>query len=267
MAFDKIPEIEMTPTQVAMLAIMARRKTETSVQHIWDTLCAMGWNVETPHALYTALASLQLKGLVQSQQYAGGNKKKFTLSQQGFELLKTYTDFFVTMSRECKTAFRVLSRKRLPNGRPKMKSVPIQQRLPNAGESKRILKNARESFRLIYGFSILTSAPIIDLIDLRIRSVDLRKGKVSLPKKSSIGRTLRAQVLKLDRQAKSVLKEAIGTRKVGLVFRTHLEQGWTSSGIGTTFRRLRNKLNISRNVVLTGHGGILGRELRENAKK
>ncbi len=265
MAFGNLPELELTPTQVSLLAIIARRKTEASVQHIWDKMCAMGWNVGTPQALYSALTGLQLKGLLHGQR-SGDSTKSVTLSQQGFEVLKEYTDFFTTMARECKTAFHVLSRKNLPNVPVKEKSEPIPQRLPNASESKRILANAGESFQSIYRFSKLTRVPIVDLMELRIKSVDLRKGRVSLPKKTSIGRTLQAQVIKLTPQAKSVLREAIGKRKVGLVFRTAQEYAWTSTGIGAAFRRLRIKLDIPGNVVLTGHGGKLGRELRQKSE-
>src|SRR5262249_11661957 len=123
-----------------------------------------------------------------------------------------------------------------------------------------ILGAAPHDFFLIYAFSIKTGVRIADLMYAKIESITL-KGKGLVLRKLG---TLERQVglFNVSDEAVEILQQAIAGRKSGLIFRRRDQSAWNLGAISQVFRRLRRKLKLPEEIVLSGRGGRVGKSLQ-----
>ncbi len=124
-----------------------------------------------------------------------------------------------------------------------------RDRIPTEDESAKILQHSSPAFKLLYTGLRQSGARPNELARLRIEEhLDWQKGVISLAEHKTAGKTGKPRIIAIGKKFGAILKEAIGERTSGPVFLSPHGKAWTVSGISATYRRIREKAGLPRDL-------------------
>jgi len=110
-------------------------------------------------------------------------------------------------------------------------------------------------------FCRITGARPYDLLNARIECFNGKKSELRLEETSLTGRAITPRTIPISDDARKILREAIGDRKTGLIFLTITGKPWAIVRLSMTFVKTRAKAGVSPEVVLSGRGGNVSKQL------
>lgn len=124
--------------------------------------------------------------------------------------------------------------------------------LPTLEQSAQILSIMRPDAQLIYRCQILTGARPGELCGAMVDQLHGTPGEmlIILEKHKTVKKTGKPRRILLSEQAEAVVRESIGDRTDGPIFLTRLRKPWVVDRLSREFRRCRNKLGLSKRIVL-----------------
>lgn len=127
----------------------------------------------------------------------------------------------------------------------------LRDRIPTADEIKAICEAASPAFRRIYQALRLTGAKPGELARLNIQDWDQEKSRLVLSRRAHGNpQQQTTRVIPVGDKLRTILMEAVGDRTSGAVFLTPQNKPWVVSSLSQTFRRLRDQLGLSEELVL-----------------
>lgn len=125
-----------------------------------------------------------------------------------------------------------------------------RERLPTPEEVQRILSKASPSFTAIYRALLLTGSRPGELCAAQIGNYSAADGVILLQDHKTAKKTKRARAIPIGDAVRPLIVAAIGDRTEGPIFRTPTGQNWTTDKLSQNFRRIRDRLQLDRELVL-----------------
>jgi integrase len=135
--------------------------------------------------------------------------------------------------------------KKLPKPR-----IGRRDRLPTDEETAALLKNAKPEFRLIYPALRQSGARPGELCRATIADYDATEGAIVLADHKTAGKSGRPRVIPVGKKLRELLQQAIAGRTEGPIFRSRTGKPWTVANLSATYRALRNKAGLAKDLCL-----------------
>jgi integrase len=125
-----------------------------------------------------------------------------------------------------------------------------RERLPTSDEVQRILAKASPAFVSIYRALLLTGARPGELCAAQVADYHPADGVILLQDHKTAKKTKRPRAIPIGDTLRPLLRTAIGDRTEGPIFRTAHGMSWTTERLSNNFRRIRDQLQLDRDLVL-----------------
>lgn len=123
-----------------------------------------------------------------------------------------------------------------------------RDRLPTEAETNAILAEASPAFRLIYSALRQSGARPNELARARIEDID--QGLIVLADHKTASKTGKPRTIAIGKKLGDLIRKGIGTRTTGPIFLSPNGRPWTAAGISATYRRIRDRLQLPRDLCL-----------------
>jgi len=144
---------------------------------------------------------------------------------------------------------------------------PKAERVATPEEKKLLLQHANRPLYLIYEFSNLCNVRTTDLMNAQIEKINWADKQLGMEYKAMSGSVIDTPIVNFGPEAEQLLKEAVGDRTSGPVFRSVLGRQWNSASLTFIFRTARAKAGLPDTIVMSGRGGNIGRRAVKAAAK
>ncbi len=123
--------------------------------------------------------------------------------------------------------------------------------LPNLDETRKLLENAPEDFKIAYRALRLTGARPGELSKARISDFDQRQSMIFLKEHKTAKKTGQVRKIPVGHAALvEIITTAIGERTEGPIFLRSNGKPWTTEALSATYRRLRKAAGLPSGLVL-----------------
>ena len=148
---------------------------------------------------------------------------------------------------------------------PKIKKPPGNQRerVPTDEEFKSVLAIAKPAFAAVLKGLRWTGARPAELAKATIADWDREANLIVLLDHKTARKTGKPRLIGVGQDVRALLEEAIGERQAGPIFLNDRGQPWTENAMSHAFRRLRDKLKLSKDLVLYSMRHAAGTEFCE----
>eukprot|EP00913_Durusdinium_trenchii_P005642 g5260.t1 len=128
-----------------------------------------------------------------------------------------------------------------------------RERIPTAEETAAILAAGSREFRLIYRALRQSGARPNELCRACVENIE--KGVIVLAKHKTAKKTGKARRIPIGRKFQEIINESLGVgtaaeRTAGHLFLTKRGKPWTPGGLGSMYRRIRDKLGLSKDLCV-----------------
>ena len=125
-----------------------------------------------------------------------------------------------------------------------------RERIPTADEITKIMAAADRPFRLIFSALRYSGARPNELCRSRMSDINPDTNCIVLHQHKTAAKTGRPRVIPIGSKLHAVIDESLGDRLEGPLFLRANGRPWTTDSLGSTFRRLRNRLGLPKELVL-----------------
>lgn len=148
---------------------------------------------------------------------------------------------------------------------PTIKKPPGNQRerVPTDEEFKAVLAIAKPTFAMVLKGLRWTGARPNELAKATIADWDREANLIVLLDHKTARKTGRPRTIGVGQDVRALLEEVIGERQAGPIFLNDRGKAWTENAMSHSFRRLRDKLGLSKDLVLYSMRHAAGTEFCE----
>lgn len=140
-------------------------------------------------------------------------------------------------------AEKLLEKIRKPTGR-------LRERIPTDSETQAILDAASPQFRLIYQALRQTGARPNELAGAQFADIDRQAGMLVIRHHKTEEKTGRPRKIAIGKKFAELIAQARGGRTEGPIFLSPRLKPWTTGTLSATFRRLRDRLRLPKDLCL-----------------
>jgi DNA-binding PadR family transcriptional regulator len=248
--YPVLPGLGMSSRQFAVCAILVGGPK--SFGRIRDDLKKMGWKTQ-PNGASVLLRRAERAGLVVSERF-DKESKLFRLTKRGLRELKAVNSFNSAVNRLWGNQIEKAIFDQFPAERGTSKA-PTKERAATEEEFARIVGAASIQFSRVLRFARILGLRVYDVANARIEAFNSKKSELQLEEKSLTNRPIREQVVRLDEKAKQILRDAIESRRSGLIFLNVAGKAWTTGVLSRNFMLARKRAGLPVEVVMSGRGG------------
>lgn len=193
---------------------------------------------------------LTRKHLVSSHTHTR-QQSSYELSELGVRHWKYSFDFFQGLIERWKPQAHLLPRSQTcPDLSRIRREKRLPARLPNPTELESILQGASPEFAAILKLSIECSECIFRLSAVEICDINRDDWTFRMANDSQVESGSIDKMFAIPDNCRRLIESAIAGRKSGLVFMTPSSRPWQEENLRMCWRRLKEKLNLSRDLVM-----------------